>query len=355
MLAPLRSTVRATIRRRGLFGRGARVLVACSGGPDSVVLTDVLVDLSAELSLSLAVASVDHGLRAESPAEVEHVRALCAGWGVPFHALRLELVRGPGLQARAREARYAALMALRNELSADVLAVGHTRDDQAETVLSRVLRGSGVRGLRGIWPSRPDQVVRPLIDCSRADVLAHLSARGTLADQQGRNVLAAVRDPSNDDPAFERVRLRHETLPALRAEDPEVLRHLAELADDARDLVELAERGGADLLAAALEIVDGQRAVAVAPLRDAPRALRREALRQLLTSAAGGTLHAGRAHLVELEHAVLAGPGAHVLVGRGVSYRREGHLLRELQATGGTEHERGGLRPGSEETTKLCI
>ena len=123
-------------------------------------MTDVLVTLAAELDVALTVVSVDHGLRPESAREVELVRGLADGWGVPFHALRLQLEKGPGVQARARDARYAALHTLRASVQADLLAVGHTRDDQAETVLSRMLRGSGVRGLRGIWPARADGVVR---------------------------------------------------------------------------------------------------------------------------------------------------------------------------------------------------
>ena len=103
-------------------------------------MADVLVSLATELDLTLTVASVDHGLRPESAHEVELVRGMAAGWGVPFFALRLQLDKGPGVQARARDARYAALHTLRRNLNADLLAVGHTRDDQAETVLSRLLR-----------------------------------------------------------------------------------------------------------------------------------------------------------------------------------------------------------------------
>jgi tRNA(Ile)-lysidine synthase len=325
-------------------------------------MTDVLVGLSAELGLSVTVASVDHGLRPESAHEVELVRGLAAGWGVPFHGLRLQLSKGSGVQARAREARYSALHALRAEVGADWLAVGHTRDDQAETVLARVLRGSGVRGLRGIWPERPDGVVRPLIDCARADVLAYLRARSEVHDGDARNVLVAVTDPSNDDPVYERVRLRHELLPALRAEDADVVKHLAELADDARDLVELAEHAGAALLRGALTAGTSSgsqaargRVLRVGPLRAAPRAARLEALRQLLASAGASQRGSRRAHLVDLERAVMGGEGAHVLVGRGVSYRRVGTELHELTGSLGRDNDSGGLHPGSEETTKLYV
>jgi len=323
-----------------------------------VVLTDVLVRLADELALHVTVASVDHGLRPEAAAEVEHVRGLAARWGVPFREIRLALPPGAGVPARAREARDEALEALRRELGADVVAVGHTRDDQAETVLARLLRGSGVRGLRGIQPARADAVVRPLIDCSRADVYAYLAARGPstgATEREGRNVLAPVTDPSNHDHAFERVRLRHVTLPALRAEDAEVDKHLAELADDARDLLELAEREGQRLLAEALRSHAGSRALHVVLLRAAPRAARLEALRRLVEGAVAPALLCRRAHLLELDLATRAGTGAHVLVGRGVSYRRVGDLLVEERTPVGTEHGRGGLHAASEETTKLYV
>lgn len=332
--------------------------MGCSGGPDSVVLADVLVGLAEAFALTVTVASVDHGLRPEAPEEVQHVAQLSQGWGVPFRGLALALEPGPGAPARARQARYQALEALRRELGADVVAVGHTRDDQAETVLARLLRGSGVRGLRGIAPAREDAVVRPLIDCARADVHAYLETRGQGADERmrdGRNVLVAVTDPSNHDHAFERVRLRHVTLPALRVEDAEVDRHLAELADDARDLVELVEREGAQLLRAALVPQSGFRCVDVLTLRAAPRALRLEALRQLVEGALTPAVTCRRAHLLELEQAVRAGAGAHILVGRGVSFRRVGDHLVEERTPAGRDHDRGGLRPGSEETTKLYV
>ncbi len=342
------------------------MLVGCSGGPDSVVLADVLLALAPELQLDITVASVDHGLRPEAAREVEHVRGLAEHWQVPFRSLRLGLATGPGAPARAREARYEALDELRRDLGADVLAVGHTRDDQAETVLSRLLRGSGVRGLRGIWPVRGGVVVRPLIDCARADVHAYLMARsaspsathGASSDareRNGSNVLAAVTDPSNHDHSFERVRLRHTTLPALRSEDADVDRHLAELADDARDLLELVEQEGRMLLARAQRGRDGARAVDVGVLHGAPRAVRREALRQLVEGAIAPALACRRAHLLELDLATRPNVDAHVLVGRGVSYRRVGELLLEEHADAGSPRNRGGLRPGSEETTKLYV
>jgi tRNA(Ile)-lysidine synthase len=186
---------------------GESVLVAVSGGPDSVALIDVLREAAAALRLRLAVAHVHHGLRGEADRDAEHVRALADRLAVPFHLERVTVRGGPpweGLEAEARRVRLAALTARARAIGADRIATGHTADDQAETVLMRVLDGAGPRGLAGIRPAR-GPFIRPLIDSRRADVLAHLAARG----------LAWVEDESNRDPRFLRNRIRHDVLPAL--------------------------------------------------------------------------------------------------------------------------------------------
>ncbi|MCB9593602.1 MAG: tRNA lysidine(34) synthetase TilS [Sandaracinaceae bacterium] len=218
--------MRRTLRERELLRPGARVLVAVSGGPDSAALLDVLRRLD-ELALDLRAASVDHGLRPGSADDVATARALAERLGVEFHALAVE-VKGEGasLQAHAREARYAALRGLAAELRADAIAVGHTLDDQAETVLSRMLRGASLTGLAGIEPRRADGVIRPLLDCRREAVRAHVARFG----------LPHVTDPSNHDDRFERVRLREVVIPTLLEEDPAVVEHLAGLADEARSI-----------------------------------------------------------------------------------------------------------------------
>jgi tRNA(Ile)-lysidine synthase len=170
------------------------------------------------------VATVDHGLRPEAPDDVAWVRALSERLGWPFVTERVEVGPTPSLQAAAREVRYEALRRLAARRGAGRVAIGHTLDDQAETVLARLLRGSGLRGLGGIEPRRRDGVVRPLIDCTRADVHAYLSHRGVVARS----------DPSNSDPRFERARLRASLMPRLEAEDPQIARHLARVADEAR-------------------------------------------------------------------------------------------------------------------------
>nr|MDQ3035052.1 tRNA lysidine(34) synthetase TilS [Myxococcota bacterium] len=135
----LLARVRRTVRERRLLERGERVVVAVSGGPDSMAMLDVVARLARELALDLSVASVDHGLRAEAADEIELARALATRLGLPFHALRVVVEPGGSIQAQARRARYDALRELAVALGARRIAVGHTRDDQAETVLARLL------------------------------------------------------------------------------------------------------------------------------------------------------------------------------------------------------------------------
>ena len=282
--------VRRTLDDRALAPRGAAVLVACSGGPDSAALLHVLHRLAPERDLRLHVASVNHGLREDADRDVEAARVLAEDLAVPFRALSVHVAKSGSLQAAARDARYAALV-----------AVGHTMDDQAETVLSRLLRGAGMIGLAGIDPAREDGVIRPLIDCRREDVRAHVA----------RFSLPHVEDPSNADPRFERVRLRA-LLPQLRDEDPRVVEHLARLADEARELSALvsdAEPGEAPSTAALS---------AMTPMG------RRAVLGRWVTRVVGGP--AKRAHLDALERVCAGGPGE-VLLPRGWVARREGDRL----------------------------
>jgi tRNA(Ile)-lysidine synthase len=197
-------TVASTMRRHAMLAGGERVVIGVSGGADSVALLLALRTLGPSFDLALHVLHVDHGLRAESARDGEFVRDLAACLGVPCEVARVTVARGGSLEAQARAARYAALEARADAIGAARIAVGHTRDDQAETVLMRVLEGAGPRGLAGIPPTR-GRVIRPLLEVGRGDVLAALGAAG----------LPWIEDPSNLDLKFLRNRVRHELLPLL--------------------------------------------------------------------------------------------------------------------------------------------
>lgn len=298
------STVRRTVGERGLLSPRDHVLVACSGGPDSTALLHVLHHLRQELGITLCAASIDHGLRPESAEEVQQVGAFAAQLQVPFVSARVDVsAEGASVQARARELRYRALHEIAAARSATRIAVGHTQDDQAETVLARMLRGAGVRGLAGIEARRDDDVVRPLIDCRRADVLDY-------ATQQG---LAFVRDPSNHQRAFERVRIRHELLPVLLAEDPRVVEHLCALSDEAAELNALVEDATPALPPPGTRLAPAAMLVELAP------PVRIHWLRGWIAQETG--LTPSRSHLTELGR-LLRGRGE-VLLGSGWSARHQ--------------------------------
>jgi tRNA(Ile)-lysidine synthase len=219
-----------TIRRHGLLHGGETVLVAVSGGADSVALLDVLHELTAELRLALACVHVHHGLRPEAEADALFVRSVSAALDVPFHLDRVIVRHEPpwdGLEAEARRARYAALEARALAVHATRVATGHTADDQAETVLMRLLEGAGPRGLAGIAPAR-GAFIRPLLDARREEILAHLASRG----------LRWVEDATNHDVRFLRNRLRHDVLPFLtRAVGPRIVESVCRSARLSRGLV----------------------------------------------------------------------------------------------------------------------
>ena len=298
------STVRRTVRERGLASPGDHVLVACSGGPDSTALVHVLHRLRVELGITICVASIDHGLRPESTSEVEQVSALASDLGVPFYSAQVEVPRqGASLQGRARELRYHALREIARSHDATCIAVGHSQDDQAETVLARILRGTGIRGLGAIEPRRADGVIRPLLDCRRSDLRAYVLDRG----------LPFVDDPSNHQRDFERVRIRHEVLPVLLTEDIRLVEHLSALGAEAAEL-------NAYLDAQLPRLPpQGERTISVETLTELAAPVRIRWLRRWIAQETG--LTPNRSHLVEMGR-LLTGQGE-VLLGSGWSVRRQ--------------------------------
>jgi tRNA(Ile)-lysidine synthase len=195
------------------------VLAAVSGGGDSQAMLSVLAHLAPTVGYRLLAHGVDHGLRREAGAELDMAEALAKELGVPFARTCVTLARGGNLQARARAARYAALRAAAAPHDA-LIATAHHADDRAETVLLRLLRGAGPRGLAVLQP-RAQDVIRPLVRAGKRDVLLHLQ----------RHRLDFAEDPSNQDVAFLRVRVRGEALPLLEQLSPQIVRHLNALAD----------------------------------------------------------------------------------------------------------------------------
>ncbi len=213
----------------------ARLLIAVSGGPDSIALLDLLAGCAGALDLDLTVGHVDHGIHPDSASVAEAVRGIAGEYGLPFLGRRLAL----GLDAAetaARTGRYRALEAMRRRAAADFIVTAHHADDQAETVLMRVLRGSGPAGLAAM-SSRRGRVLRPLLPFRRDDLARHLQSIGR----------SGWADPANADPRHLRAWIRTEVLPALRGRLPDVEARLRRLAEQAA-----VHRGGWDALLDAL-------------------------------------------------------------------------------------------------------
>lgn len=222
----LLETLAGSIDRHRLLRQRDTVLIAVSGGPDSVALLHALVMLDRG-GWRIAIGHVNHRLRGrDSERDERFVRRLGQTIGCPVHVVDAPVLPGPDLEERAREARYAALLETARRERFRRVATAHTQDDQAETVLHRLLRGSGPGGLVGIAPVREDGIVRPLLDVSRAAVVRFLAERG----------IRYRVDRTNASPRFTRNRIRGRVLPVLEREiNPRAKTALARLAEILRD------------------------------------------------------------------------------------------------------------------------
>lgn len=206
------------IRRRRMCGSGDKILVACSGGPDSTALTDIL----RRLGFNLGVVHVDHRQHKSSARTLAAVRRRCRRWKLPFHEVELDVTPGSSEEV-LRDERYRAFGDLAARHGYRRVATGHTQSDQVETVLMRILRGTGVAGLGGI-PAVRDIFIRPLLECTREEILEYLRSRR----------LSWHNDPTNRNQSFLRNRVRLKILPLLRRQvNPSVDRALLRLSSAA--------------------------------------------------------------------------------------------------------------------------
>jgi tRNA(Ile)-lysidine synthase len=283
----LHERVRQFVRRHDLFRAETRVVVALSGGSDSVALAHLLSDLAAAGEVRLAgLAHFNHQLRATASRDEAFSRSVAAALGVPLLVDRGDVAARAKAEKRsledaARESRYEFFERARQHFDADLVALGHTRDDQAETFLLRLIRGAGLRGLSAIHPRRAT-IVRPLLECRRSELRACLAERG----------IDYVDDESNADVSIPRNRVRAELLPLLEDRfNPGIVETLAAEAELARETWAWMESTADELFERAVKRRPAHGAVVceleVAVLTAAHRAERRMVLWRAMNEVAG--------------------------------------------------------------------
>ena len=325
------------IRGEKMLPRGSRVLCAVSGGADSVCLLAALYCLREKLGVELSAAHYNHNLRGEESRRDEaFVRelvenrfpgvALYVGGGDVAKAAR---ERGAGLEETARALRYAFLEETATAAGCDKIATAHTADDNAETVLLHLARGTGMQGLTGIAPVR-GELIRPLLTTTRAEVEAFLK----------ENHLPHVEDSTNSDDTYARNRVRHHVVPVLDGLYPGFARRLTENASSLREDGAYLNAQAEKLAAGAEPCADGL-AISVSVLTDAPRPIALRAVRRLFSDLRGGDDTCSAAHLESvLKLCAAQSPSGEVHLPGGIVARREYERL-----VLGTEEEHRCFEP----------
>ncbi len=320
---PLERKIERLLRDHALLRSGQTVVAGVSAGPDSMALLHLLGALAPAWAVTLVAVYVDHGLRpAAAAAEAEAVRRAAARLGAGFVAATVDVRglarrQGLSLEHAGRLLRYQTFERVAAETGAARIAVGHTADEQAEEVLLRLVRGSGRKGLGGMALFREGKVIRPLLDTTKAELLAYLADRG----------IPHLVDASNRDRRFLRNRLRLDLLPLLARDfNPNIgegLRRTAAILRDEEDLLaRLVDAAWGQVVTAA---APGEVCLRLAPFLDQPVALRRRLLERACWQMETAPSFRGIAQLLRLAEG--QGPGCSGHLGDGLRVRREGGRL----------------------------
>jgi tRNA(Ile)-lysidine synthase len=312
-------TFRRTIARFGLIESGDKILVAFSGGQDSSALLDLLLGLRDETSIEIVLAHFNHKLRASADADADFARTVAARAGLPaivgsrnvgLYARRRKL----NLEEAARTLRYTFLRNAARRAKATKIATGHTLTDQAETMIMRLLRGTGPRGFAGISPRPEGILIRPLLEIRRQEIEAYVRKRG----------IPYRSDETNLDRRFFRNRIRLDLLPALEALEPAAVRQMGRLAELLWDDEELLNTVTATAWRELAAARDGVPALQAGALSGLPRALARRVVRKFLAVLRGDL----REMTFEDVESILAlGNGKEKPVRTGLVVRREADVL----------------------------
>lgn len=355
-MEPLLARVRRAITAHQLLRPRTRIVVAVSGGADSVALLHLLTHLRAAWDLTLYVAHLDHGLRAASADDAEFVQALGARWNIPTTVEAKDVGAvcaraGWSLEEGARRVRYAFLLEVATRCEADTIATAHTADDQAETVLMRLIRGTGLMGLRAIPIKRrlgECWIVRPLLDIWRREILEYLQAAG----------VAHRDDATNTDPRFVRNRIRHELLPLLERDyNPNVKGALTHLAEQSHwEYAYLQQAAGRQWKRIAKVRPEAVVEIAIPAFLHQPPALQRQLLRHAIEQVKGDARAFEFRHWMEIQRFFLERPVGTLLdLPGGIQFCRERErVVCRRRAIPCVEEKSHGILPAPMTTPSLA-
>ena len=317
--------IKEAIEENHLLDGGEKIIVAVSGGPDSVALLKVLEMLSDEYNLTLIVAHINHGLREESTDEEEFVREIAAGMGFAFECRSFDirsLIKGTGkcIEEMSRKVRYDFLDDLANKHGAQKIALGHNSNDQTETVLMNFLRGSGPTGLKGMLPFRDSLYIRPLLCVTRNEIISFLEFHG----------LPFVTDSSNTDPAYLRNRIRHSLIPELKARyNPKLEESMTRMAEIMRVEDDYMKSVASKILSEwGTSAIHGEISISIPDLIKYHQAIQRRIVKHLLVRLTTNNQGIGHIHVkAALDLVYSDRPGASVNLPGNIVVRREYNAL----------------------------
>lgn len=312
--------VRETIVHYDMLRKGEKVLAAVSGGSDSMCMLKVLLDLSRSLGLEVAVANMDHGIRgAESERDSRFVREFAASRGLELlqakSAIKSVPSGGRSIEEIAREKRYAFLKDAARSSGCRAIATGHTLDDQAETVMMRIITGSSPSSLAGVQPVRYDEevrIIRPLIRADKKEVLAYLKCAGW----------GFVEDSTNKELDYFRNKVRLEVLPFLERYNPRIKRSLANLSDGVREEFEFIRSEKEKAFTVGASGV-GRVSVSICDMVLQPKPIRKEIFKELVRRAGGNIKKLTYRHWMDADRLIRTGTdGASLDMPGGIRFSR---------------------------------
>ncbi len=317
----IRDKVLETVKKFDMVRRGEKVLVAVSGGPDSIALLRLMLDLSKELGIILHAFHLDHRLRPESEGDAAFVAAVCERLGVQLESASYDVpsfLRETGLSVEdgARRVRYRLLEETADRIGAHRIALGHQADDQVETFLMRLIRGTGLAGLSAIPPVR-GRFIRPLIEVDKDEILEYL-------DEVGEGF---VIDASNEDLSFLRNRIRLRLIPELLGYNPAFKRLVLQTVEIAREDEALLETETSWRFEAISSVEDGIVSISLADFNKQPPAIARRIVRRALEIAKGDLLGFEFKHASEVLNGAAAGSLRVDLPGEVVAAVEAGELV----------------------------